>query len=859
MKRKIISFCTILCLIFPCFFAVACKKKTDGEKVKAYSYSITLKNAKGKIDESTLADEYDYASDKKVAWQESDGNYTISVTRTSVLSGSTVISLLEGFDYSNLSLTVNGNQAEHSIVSGTNTDCADDAYLADRQFSYEYTEMKSDTAVVIDFSNCGLAKITLDVTNLRANNVQYYIVEDEFVTLEQAKAGAPNNFRVITDNTLVVDYGSVIAFDYSEQLVLNGDEFIKPQTFNYSTTGSRYFTSSNRVQYLEAQRSGKCELYSVTSDASKNGTLRVLSPSGLSYANSFEELELSDFGSASQEFEYFGGEMLSLSVYKADNVFIELSEDANKFNYYLVNRLDETLSGLNIVTKKTIEDTERIYLQLDLTDGNGSALATKYLIRKPIKNSDYFIVYATGMQENTRVVNADAIVIGSNNKPSGIPTEVNDSVLYYFENGKTVQTSIPSVVPEKNSNNGQNVTSVKISASNIDTSSSSGSTKRTLEPVSVNPADYTSITLDCQVSGDSSLYRFEFNYTINQFKEATFTVSAEELNLYGGENVYYSTTPELANSWSKLTPITSLQLTSGAENAIYYYIDSYREDAGLGIVNIIGENIGESNRYHDCFGRTLKGIVEVDGFKIDLARVKCLEIVSGYYDYNQKTAKITRNYDESYHNVNIETVKGPGWMMSFNGYDDADEFHPLEELDNFKIRYSSLNKNGEIYYYIDDEINRYLVLKDEDENIVSSTELVYNNGYVERIHNRYVYRLALNGSYYDENEEFTLESVEVSYNLYDENQNRLYVYTTNDRQFRTEDLYVNTSYFVACEDGYRLDVYNERGNKIIDWNTFIYISHLEGMQRLYLFTFEFPQYDNYEQGSKFILVKTAID
>lgn len=856
MKKKFISFCTILCLIFPCFFAVSCKNKPGLDKVEAYTYSVTLKNAKGKIDESTLLGEYDYVSEQKVAWQESDGNYTISVTRTSKLSGSAVVSLLEGYDYSNLSLLVNNKTAEFSIKSGTNTDCADEAYLADRQFFYEYSDMKEDTSVVVDFSNCATAIVSLDVSNLKANGVKYYIVDDDFVTLEQAQEIANNEFITISEDSISVDYGSIIAFDYSEQLVLNNDNFTKPQKFEYSTYGSRYFTASNRVQYLNAQRSGSCEVYSVISDASKDGTLRVLASSGLYFANSLDELENSYYDTTTQEFEYYDGEMLTLAVYSADTTFIELNESAQKFNYYLVSKLDEVLSSSNIVTKKNIADSERVYLELDLSDRNGNLNSAKYLVRKPIKNSDYFVVYASSMRENTRFVNADAIVIGVGNKPSSIPASVTDSVLYYFENDTSVQVNIPSILADKKSDGGQIINTISVNAGNINLST--GSVQRIIDPVSVNPNDYTSLSVDCYSVTDSSLYRFAFSYSIKNFEETTFMVSTEELNLYDGENVYYSTTPQIASSWSKLNTNLTLELKSGESESLYYYIDSEREDAGLLINNVLGEKISETNRFHDCFGRTLNGSVEIDGKVINLADIKYLEIVSGYYEYNLKTASIVRTFDETYHSLNTENVEGVGIMISLNGYKDASEFRQLEELDSLKIKYSALNDNAEIYYYVNSGINYYLILKDEEGNVVSSRALIYNNGVVESIYNKYVYSLILNGSYYDENEEFTLEAVEVNYNLYDENNTKLEVYTTNDRSYKTDELYNKISYFLTCEDGYRLDIYDKNGIKIIDWTTFIEISNIENNQKLYLFTFEFPEYENYEEGSKFFVVKSEI-
>ena len=341
MKKKFISFCTLLCLIFPCFFAVACKDKKDGDKVSAYSYSVTLKGAKGKIDESTLPEEYDYSEGKNISWSESNGDYTISVSRNSVLSGSTVISLLEGYDYSSLGFTVNGETADFNIKSGENTVSGTEAYLTDRQFIHKYSKMSENTSMVVDFTNCKLAKVDLDLTSLKSHNVKYYVVEDDFVTIDQAKNEASTNFKYISDDSITVDYGTIIACDSSEQLVININDTGALNNFSYATYGERYFVSSNRVQYLKAQRSGKCEVYSITSDESKNGSVRVLASSGLRYSASLNDLTNSRYASTAQEYEYFDGEMLSFTVLQTNVAFIELVGDAQNFNYYLVDRLDK--------------------------------------------------------------------------------------------------------------------------------------------------------------------------------------------------------------------------------------------------------------------------------------------------------------------------------------------------------------------------------------------------------------------------------------------------------------------------------------------------------------------------------------
>ena len=183
MKKKIISLFTVLCLMIPCFFAVACKDKGgDPKGIDAYTYSVTLKNAKGLIDENALQSEYDYEKQEDVSWTSSGKDYTISVVRNNILSGDLAVSLLEGYDYTNLSFSVNEETATGSVVSGSRTNCEKEAYLTDRQFSYSYEEMKSNTSLVVDFSNCAWAKVSVDFSELASQSITAYNVADSFVT-----------------------------------------------------------------------------------------------------------------------------------------------------------------------------------------------------------------------------------------------------------------------------------------------------------------------------------------------------------------------------------------------------------------------------------------------------------------------------------------------------------------------------------------------------------------------------------------------------------------------------------------------------------------------------------------------------
>lgn len=861
MKKKFISFCTILCLILPCFFAVACKEKNDGDIVNAYSYSITLKGAKGKIDESTLPEEYDYSTGKNVSWKESNGDYTISVTRNSVLTGSAVVSLLEGYDYSNLGLFVNDESAEYSIKSGTNSDCANKAYLTDRQFVYKYEKMSKTTNVVVDFTNCKLSKVTLDLQKLKSLGVSYYVVQDDFVTIEDAQNDAQNNFSLITQDSVTVDYGTIIACDSSEQLVLNVNDSGVLNNFSYATYGARYFTTSNRIQYLKAQRSGSCEVYNVRSDASKNGSVRVLSSSGLRYASNLEDLEASRFSTASQEFEYFDGEMLSLAVFKSNSVYIELKDSAQNFTYHLVNRLDEKWNTSNMLSVSTIEGSERKYIKFDLVDELGNDLSSKYLVRKPTNQADYFMVYATGMKENTSLANASAIVIGSENKPFA-SSSITDKVIYYFEINSPIRVSVPTVVTDNKSNKGQNISNIIVTTDNRNLTTGSVIRENVIDTVTVTPSNNPVMEINCYSQTYTRLYRTSFYYDINDFDEFNFTVSASNLHLYNGENIYYTTTPQDNSSWTKLTKDVNLTLTNNTQEgntpAIYYVMESDRDDAHLKIKNAIGDYISSSNRLYDCFGRTLSGKIEIDGKLVDLSKARYLEIEAGYYDYNVQTAMIIRNYDETYHVVGGEEMSDSNIMVSLNGSINPWDFNPLNTINDLKIRYTGEGASGEIYYYVNSDTNNYLVLKDSDKNVVSTGSLVYTNGIAKMIDGNYVYCLSLNGGYYEEGEEFTIEEIKATYHLSDAQGRTLVVYTALDKRETTSDLYLNTTYFVTCARDCRIDIYDEKGNIVIGWET-IQQGYIPSDTTLFFVKFKFAEFTNYPPGTTFKLIQTGVN
>ena len=852
MKKKIIGIFTILCLIFPCFFAVACKDKEES-KFEPYAYTVTLKNAYGKIDETTLSSEYDHNLEKPVGWTKENNDYKISVTRTSHLSGNLAVSLLEGYDFSSLTFTVNGAQTDFSIKSGSLTDCATKAYLKDRQFNYNYEKMSADTSLVLDFSNCGVAKVTLDVSKLKNYDLRYCVIEDDFVTMAEGESLLTNDFDYVQQDSLVVDYGTIIAFDYSDRVVLT-DSLNQIQNLSYSTYGLRYLMTINRIQYLSANIDGTCDVYLPTTDPENKGTLRVLgNGAGLNYANSYYALEDKSYSDSNQEFEYFDNEMLTMSIFNGTTFYIELDEDAQQYNYYLVDKLDDEWFGS--IQQKTIPETDRVYIEVDLKDSSGDAGNAKYLVRKAKIQNNFYITYANNTTDGTRVTNADYILIGEENKPFGISGTIEESIFYCFLKDKDARVAIPSLNIDKKTNIGQVNLGVEITAQNI---GSMGENLREAALVSVDPATVSTVTIDCYSSTDSTrVYRLDFYYDQSSFDENHFAVSTDELHLYDGENFYYTTTPTDASSWKKLTNETTLELYSGEGKSLYYYVDSNRADAYLNLENLIGEKISSSGEFVDCFGRLMQGTAEVDGVKIDLSRLRYLEITPGYYNYSY--IKLLRAYDETFHDINVTAADDMRVKISMENYTSEDDFVELDEMSELAIRYTGYELPGEIYYYVDNFINYELVLKTKKGEVVSTSELVYYDDEPVMVNNRYVYCLSLNAGYYAENQLFYMHIVEASYTIADEGGNVLSFYTSDDGNEETKesDLFERVSYFITCEDAYRVDIYDEAGGLVIAWENFTAIPKEVGGVPVYLFTFTIPDNTNYLPGTQFTLVKSA--
>ena len=147
------------------------------------------------------------------------------------MSGDLAVSLLEGYDYTNVSLSVNEKSATGSVVSGSRTNCEKDAYLTDRQFCYSYEEMKSNTSLVVDFSNCAWAKVSVDFSELSSQGITAYNVADSFVTSAVETSEA---LTAVESETVSVDYGTIFAVDCGQRVVFKPDASENFENLTYS-------------------------------------------------------------------------------------------------------------------------------------------------------------------------------------------------------------------------------------------------------------------------------------------------------------------------------------------------------------------------------------------------------------------------------------------------------------------------------------------------------------------------------------------------------------------------------------------------------------------------------------------------
>lgn len=852
MRRKILSIITILCLIFPCVFFVACKEKDTLSSKEPYTYSICLKNAKGLIDENALKSEFDYKENKSVNWTETDGSYTISATKVLSSSGKFVVNLLEGYDYSSAELKINNKKEDLKITSGDNLDAAAEASLGDRQLSFEYKDINSDTEVVIDFSECEIAKITIDVSNLKSNGVKYFEVKDDFVTLNDAKDISKNNFVELSENELVVDYGTIFAFNHSDSLATKDDKTGVSKKLDYATYGIRYFNSDgNKIQYLTARTNCACEVYSIREDNANSGSLRVLADGGIKFASSLENLEAGVYENTETDDEIFYGEDLEFTVYKGDKVFLELDSDASDYNYYLLDEINQTWTTA-LVSKQTDGETPKTYLEIDLD----SLQSAKYLARKPRNNvggmsgtSDYYVVSADDMETNTKIINADYILINKSNY-DGTGTE-EEHVYYGFKKGKDIRISLPATATDYETGFVQTIEEIKIFIE--------GNVQGNLPNISVdqvaNPTQILTVSPYSDESEDD-YFRLGFYYTKEEFTRRNFTLNTSGITLYEGEKVYYSTD---LSSWQELNGET-LQGSTYESKLIYFYISSSRTDSYLTIEferNATKKIIGTSDTLRDCFGRTLQGLISVGGTQINLSNVMYLEINPGAY-VGEAQANIIREYDKTYHKIDVKASYADNIMVSVNGYKNAENFENITKINGLSLRYEGYEIASEIYYYVDSNVNKYLVLKNAAGEIVSTSEVVYSNAKEYLLNGKFVFQLSLKPDYYSENEQFSIEIVTATYIIRAENSSSASIYKDNTQTQLVSRIELNKTYFILCDKDKTLQIVDKHGAVVFGEGAFVeeydpITGNIVNNKKLYRFTFTLDSEAKYSPDSIFTI------
>lgn len=850
MRKKLLSLITVLCLIFPCFFVVACKTKETLSSKETYNYSIKLKNAKGLINEETLKSEYDYKKDENIDWNETGGSYEISATKLMSISGSFKLGLIEGYDYSNVELKINEQKADFDIKCGEKTGFESEATAIDRQLCFDYKNINSDTEIIIDFSNCVISKVEIDVTALREKGVKYYQVQDEFVTLNDIQ---DVTFNDISENKFIVDYGTVFAFDYSDQLSsrdsLSGDV----QKLDYASYGIRYFTSeadSNRIQYITAKENCACEVYNVREDNANDGTLRVLSSGGIKFALSLEDLQSENYAETTTEEEIYFGENIKFTTFSGTTAYLELDDDAKAYNYYLVDELGKAWSSYNIDNdnyRKTID--EKTYLEIPLTDDNGDALKVKYLARKPRGSStDYYVFYAENISTTTNIIEPDYIIIGNDNYSVD---EVNDDVFYGYKKGKDISISIPGTSIDQQTSFVETIERFRVFVYG-----ESSSYSETFEIDLLNDPKQI-LNISAYADGRGNCFKLSFVYDKKDFTKETFTLKTDNITLYDGEKVYYST--DLKN-WSELVAGEELSGSTRESSLVYYYITTTRVDSYLLVERYSNttrrEVIGTTGLVCDCFGRAKQGTVKVGDVTIDLSRVMYLEIQPGYYTSGRPEANIVREYDKTYHSVEISSLDDD-IMISFNGYKNV-SYQSLKELGELKLRYEGFEIKNNIYYYVKGNRNKYLVLKNSKGEIVSTSDLVLSNSEEVKEEERYyVHQLSLNAGYYSENETFSIEVVNATYIIRAAGSSasvRIYkdsFHMSDDEVSRME---LNRVYFILCEDGKTPVIYDKFGLNVI--KNLIEIpdpnkDDPSSTKKLYQFTFQLDDESMYPPNAEF--------
>ena len=863
MKKKIISLFTMLCLMLPCFFAVACKDDGDEpKKVKAYTYSVVLKNAKGKIDENSLQTEYDYKKQENVSWTNSEEDYTISVTRNTTLTDSLDVRLLEGFDYSNVSLSVNSKDAVGEVKSGDKTNCEKDAYLVDRLFTYSYENMKKDTEMVVDFSNCEWAKVSVDFSDLYSRGVKSYTVTNDFVSINTE---LKNSLTEIKTQTVEVDYGSTIAFDCSQKVVFKPEISEDFQSLSYSKYASRYYlgNSGNMIQYFTVKQDGDCVVYNASKDFSKKGTLRILDYFDSDVYSSLDNLISGTALNSEFEKEIYEGVLLRLNVVKGSNLFMELSSEDQAYNYFIVESLDTKMTVGKMVEQKTIPETNRVYLELNIANSDGTEAPAKYLVRRPKAdgsynvNSNYYVVSASSLSDNIRVLNADFVLVGSGNTSNAQPRGRGKNILLGFKKENVVKLEISQTTPDNLTEFTYKNKTVIISTDNYTSENQKGRTVGNINESITPSTTFKDITC-FDLTDEFKYYEMSVRYISENILDGVLNLDASDFELYTGEKVYYTTDLSNPASWREMTTDTALSISSNnSGQTIFYYMETNRLDSFLQIQfenqstgNL--EVVSVTNEFRDCFGRSMKGTIEIGDDTIDLSRIRYLDIKPR--NYSSDTAKLIREYDKTYHTIDISGLGENVLKVSQSDYLES-SFKDVNTLNNFNIKYNGQEIGGTVYYYFDTESNKHLQLKDSSGEVVSISEYVMKTPTTKlQIDGNYVYCLSLIGGYYDEGEVFTIEIIDATYGLTNETgDDSIEIFSGEEMtpEQSTETLVEGVDYYFKGATNKDYVIVDSLTDPVV--TNIVIVSELNESEAIFKFTFRFSENVDYVSGTEFKL------
>lgn len=840
MRKKLVSVFLIFSLLCPSLFFVACKKKETGTKAEPYTYSILLKNAKGKVDESLLPSEYDYDQLKEVSFELDENDYKLTTTKISNLTGELKISLLEGYDYSALRFKVNNKTAEFDIKTKTSSDAAREFSLTDRFFDYAYTNMNSETSLIIDFSDCSLAEVTIDVSDLKGK-AKCKVMSNDFLTFDEAK-NLSISYSSIASDEITVEYGTVLAFDYLEPIAYSPENSAELTTLNYASFGSKFVIGDgkNKIQYLTAKENGKCEKYLITNDAEFYGSMRVPYSFNLNVATSLENLESGDYETPVIVSEQYGSEIITLEVYEGDTLFVDI--EGNSDIYYLLDSLDGKFS----VTNKVNDNKNNNYLQINLTNENGEKLPTKYLLRN-YNTFDGYYVYTDGLSSVSSVLNADYFFAGKN-LPSFLSEIKEDSsidfgVVYGFKS--SVDTS--SVDLDLKVSQLQNefifetkIKNVKIGETNYD------------------PATESEITVassNLKAVGETKLYALKGEVTFEKFTKANIYVSIEDIGLYEGETLYYSTNLKDVASWKKYDVSQRNLFFSTDGTVLYYYLDSPRADAVLRFINSEKEQVSAGGNLVDCFGRRASGTIEVEGKVIWLEDVSHLEIKPAEYESGERF-DLVRVYDTNYHSIVAASGVNPDDIMVAVGTVSKTSFKKLSEFQNLQIT-SESDYSTTVYYYVKSATNKVIGLLDASGETVGVSEIYYYESQPMQIDGNFVYKLTLNQMMFEEDEQFfaTVNSQTYKVKEFENQDTTVQFYSDSARRNLVNGIAEGeTYYFISSqlEAGKTFQIVDEDGNIVVESSKFVEVQKLASVN-IYSVEFGFPDDVNYLPGTEFYL------